>query len=48
MTYSIVARDPLTGELGVAVQSRYFGVGSGVPSADRAWALWQPKRPRST
>jgi Family of unknown function (DUF1028) len=34
MTYSIVARDPLTGELGVAVQSRYFGAGSGVPWAE--------------
>lgn len=28
MTYSIVARDEATGELGVAVQSRAFGVGS--------------------
>ncbi len=27
MTYSIVARDPQTGELAVAVQSHYFGVG---------------------
>jgi uncharacterized Ntn-hydrolase superfamily protein len=27
MTYSIVARDPGTGELAVAVQSHYFGVG---------------------
>jgi uncharacterized Ntn-hydrolase superfamily protein len=27
VTYSIVARDPETGELGVAVQSRAFGVG---------------------
>lgn len=27
MTYSIVARDIATGELGVAVQSHYFGVG---------------------
>jgi uncharacterized Ntn-hydrolase superfamily protein len=31
MTYSIVARDPVTGELGVAVQSHWFGVGSVVP-----------------
>jgi uncharacterized Ntn-hydrolase superfamily protein len=31
MTYSIVARDPVTGELGVAVQSHYFSVGSVVP-----------------
>src|SRR5438105_11259094 len=27
-TYSIVARDPVTGELGVAVQSHRFSVGS--------------------
>ena len=32
-TYSIVARDALTGELGVAVQSNYFSVGT-----DVAWA----------
>lgn len=31
MTYSIVARDPQTGRLGVAVQSHYLGVGSTVP-----------------
>jgi uncharacterized Ntn-hydrolase superfamily protein len=31
MTYSIVARDAETGELGVAVQSHYFSVGSVVP-----------------
>jgi uncharacterized Ntn-hydrolase superfamily protein len=34
MTYSIVARDPQTGELGVAVQSHWFAVGPIVP-----WAL---------
>jgi uncharacterized Ntn-hydrolase superfamily protein len=33
MTYSIVARDPSTGELGVAVQSHYFSVGPVVPWA---------------
>jgi uncharacterized Ntn-hydrolase superfamily protein len=33
MTYSIVARDPATGDLGVAVQTRWFAVGAGV-----AWA----------
>ena len=33
MTYSIVARDPETGELGVAVQSHWFSVGSVVPWA---------------
>ena len=31
MTYSIVARDPATGELGIAVQSRYFAAGREVP-----------------
>jgi uncharacterized Ntn-hydrolase superfamily protein len=34
VTYSIVARDPETGELGVAVQTRAFAVGNAVP-----WAL---------
>src|SRR3982075_782369 len=34
VTYSIVARDAKTGELGVAVQSHYFQVGPVVP-----WAL---------
>jgi uncharacterized Ntn-hydrolase superfamily protein len=34
MTYSIVARDPETGELGVAVQTGTFGVGRGVPWAE--------------
>lgn len=33
-TYSIVARDPRTGELGVGVQSHYFSVGSVVPWAE--------------
>ena len=32
-TYSIVARDPSSGELGVAVQSHWFSVGSIVPWA---------------
>lgn len=32
-TFSIVAFDPATGELGVAVESKYFGVGSVVPWA---------------
>src|SRR5919204_4836913 len=34
MTYSIVARDPASGQMGVAVQSRYFAVGSVVPWAE--------------
>ncbi len=34
MTYSIVARDPDTGELGVAVQTRSFAVGAAVPWAE--------------
>ena len=33
MTYSLVARDPATGDLGVAVQSHFFGVGRLVPWA---------------
>lgn len=33
-TYSIVARDPETGEIGVAVQSHWFSVGSVVPWAE--------------
>jgi uncharacterized Ntn-hydrolase superfamily protein len=33
-TYSIVARDPETGELGVAVQSHYFAVGASVSWAE--------------
>lgn len=33
MTYSIIARDPHTGELGVAVQSHWFSVGPVVPWA---------------
>jgi uncharacterized Ntn-hydrolase superfamily protein len=33
VTYSIVARDPRTGEFGVAVQSHYFSVGPVVPWA---------------
>src|SRR2546423_12316632 len=32
-TYSVVARDPDTGELGVAVQSHWFSVGSVVSYA---------------
>jgi uncharacterized Ntn-hydrolase superfamily protein len=33
-TYSIVARDPATGQLGVAVQSHWFAVGAVVPWAE--------------
>src|SRR5215468_2454029 len=33
-TYSIVARDPATGELGVAVQSHWFSVGTICPWAE--------------
>jgi uncharacterized Ntn-hydrolase superfamily protein len=46
MTFSIVARDPATGDLGVAVASKYLAVGSVVPwaragigaIATQAWA----------
>lgn len=31
MTYSIIGRDPQTGEIGIAVQSRYFAAGRIVP-----------------
>jgi uncharacterized Ntn-hydrolase superfamily protein len=34
VTYSIVARDPETGQFGVAVQSHFFSVGSIVPWAE--------------
>jgi uncharacterized Ntn-hydrolase superfamily protein len=34
MTYSIIARDPDSGEMGVAVQSCYFSVGAVVPWAE--------------
>jgi uncharacterized Ntn-hydrolase superfamily protein len=34
VTYSIVARDPESGDLGVAVQSRAFATGAGVPWAE--------------
>src|SRR5437879_6994187 len=34
MTYSIVAKDPNTGQLGVAVQSHWFSVGSVVTWAE--------------
>src|SRR3989440_2507496 len=33
-TFSIVARDPQTGEIGVAVQSHWFAVGQIVPWAE--------------
>ena len=33
-TYSIVARDPATGELGAAVQSHWFAVGANVIHAE--------------
>jgi uncharacterized Ntn-hydrolase superfamily protein len=33
-TYSIVARDPASGEMGVAVQSHWFSVGPSVPFAE--------------
>lgn len=33
-TYSIVARDPATGRLGVAVESHWFSVGTAVPWAE--------------
>ena len=40
-TYSIVCRDPETGEMGVAVQSHWFSVGSVVPWAEAGWEWWR-------
>src|SRR5262245_49434290 len=34
MTYSMVARDPQTGDLGIAVQSRFFAAGRFVPAIE--------------
>ncbi|MGA5546214.1 DUF1028 domain-containing protein [Mycobacterium sp. NPDC051198] len=34
MTYSVVVRDPVSGDLGVAVQSHFFAVGAVVPWAE--------------
>ena len=31
MTWSIIARDPLTGQIGIAVATRFFAVGARVP-----------------
>ena len=39
MTYSIVARDPDTGMLGVAVASCYFAAGALVPFVGRRGAV---------
>jgi uncharacterized Ntn-hydrolase superfamily protein len=36
-TFSIVGADPATGEIGVAVASKYFSVGSVVPWANADW-----------
>ncbi len=43
-TFSIVAFDPATGELGVAVESKYFGVGSVVPWAKAGIGAWPRRR----
>lgn len=39
MTYSIVARDPATGDVGIAVASRFFAAGSIVPFVRREVAF---------
>jgi uncharacterized Ntn-hydrolase superfamily protein len=31
MTWSIIARDPVTGQIGIAVATRFFAVGARVP-----------------
>jgi uncharacterized Ntn-hydrolase superfamily protein len=43
-TYSIVARDPATGQLGVAVQSHWFSVGPSSRGSKRASARWRHSR----
>jgi len=43
-TYSIVARDPGTGDLGIAVQSHWFSVGAGCPGRRREWGRWPRSR----
>jgi len=37
-TFSIVARDPKTGELGIAVQSKFLAVGAVVPWLSWGWS----------
>jgi hypothetical protein len=44
MTYSIVARDGVTGDLGVGVQTCMFAVGSIVPGLDLVSERWR-RRP---
>jgi len=39
MTYSIVAKDPLSGEVGIAVASRFFACGAMVPFVGRDVAV---------
>lgn len=39
MTYSIVAKDPHTGEIGIAVASRFFAVGAMVPGVRKQIAI---------
>jgi hypothetical protein len=46
MTYSILGFDPLNGDLGVAIQSKFSGVGSLVPYAKRGSALSPPRPSR--
>ncbi|MCB1310600.1 MAG: DUF1028 domain-containing protein [Sedimentitalea sp.] len=39
MTYSIIAHDPATGEIGIAVASRFFACGAAVPYVGRRVAV---------
>jgi uncharacterized Ntn-hydrolase superfamily protein len=43
-TFSIVARDPESGQLGVAVQSHWFNVGPLVAWAEAGVGAWRRKR----
>ena len=46
MTYSILGFDPSNGDLGVAVQSKFPGVGSLVPYGEAASGLSPPRLSR--
>ena len=47
-TFSIVARDSVTGDMGVAVQSHYFAVGPVVPCGRAVSLAWRHAASRSS
>ena len=42
-TFSILGYDPETGEVGGAVQSRVFSVGTGPCGPEPVWGWWPPR-----